>query len=153
MSTALTFLNEQGIFRGVTKQFAKRVAHLKYNPMSRQLFDHVTEFLRDYERKLRPKEQLPMSTEILESSFSLYKQLEKQHSKSGFTSLLLAYPVLLRETTPQEVTESFARVKVDDVKRWVKLNLPNTLASRRRLAYAEAKTKQTKNATSIAATA
>ena len=33
-----------------------------------------------------------MSTEILESSFALYKQLEKQHSKSGFTGLLLAYP-------------------------------------------------------------
>ncbi len=37
-----------------------------------------------------------MSTEILESSFSLYKQLEKQHSKSGFTSLLLTFPTMAR---------------------------------------------------------
>jgi len=155
VSIALTFLNKQGIFRGVAKQFTKQLAQLKRNPMSQQLVDHVAEFLRDYEQQLRPGEQLPMSTEILESSFSLYKQLEKQHSKSGFTSLLLTYPVLLRETTSKEVTESFTRVKVDDVKRWVKRNLPNTLASRRRLAYAEAKpkTKQTKRATSIATTA
>ena len=152
VSIALGFLNKQGIFRGAAKQFTKRLAHLKHNPMSQQLVDHVVEFLCDYERKLRPGEQLPMSTEILESSFSLYKQLEKQHSKSGFTSLLLTYPVLLRETTSKEVTESFTRVKVNDVNQWVKRNLPNTLASRRRLAYAEAKpkTKHTKSATSIA---
>ena len=56
-------------------------------PLSHRLIAIVVEFLREYEEQLRPHERLPMSTEILESSFSLYKQLEKQHSKSGFTGL------------------------------------------------------------------
>ena len=34
---------------------------------------------------------MPLSTEILESSFGLYKQLERQHSKGGFTTLLAAF--------------------------------------------------------------
>lgn len=155
VSAALTFVNQQGIFRGAANQFKKRVAQLEHNPMSQQLVDIFVEFLRNYEQNLRPREQLPMSTEILESSFSLYKQLEKQHSKSGFTSLLLTYPTLLRETTPEEVTASFPRVKIADVKKWGKDNLPSTMASKRQLVYREprSKTKRKKSATSIASTA
>jgi hypothetical protein len=37
-----------------------------------------------------------MSTEILESTFALYKQLERQHSKGGFTSLLAGFGALLK---------------------------------------------------------
>jgi hypothetical protein len=154
VSAALTLINQQGIFRGAANQFNKRVAKLEHNPMSQQLVDVFVEFLRKYERDLRPREQLPMSTEILESSFSLYKQLEKQHSKSGFTSLLLTYPVLLRETTPKEVRASFKRVKVANVKKWIEKHLPNTMASKRQLVYRESKPKgkRQNSATSVALT-
>ena len=155
VSTALTFINQQGIFRGAANQFTKRVAPIEHNVMSQQLVDIFVGFLQEHERDLRPREQLPMSTEILESSFSLYKQLEKQHSKSGFTSLLLTYPTLLRETKPQEVTASFRRVKVADVKDWIKNNLPSTMASKRQLVYREPKprAKRRKSATSVASSA
>jgi hypothetical protein len=137
ISTGLTFLNEQGLFRGVATQFENHVANLSHNPMSRRLVQKAVAFLREHEKKLRPGEQLPMSTEILESSFSLYKQLEKQHSKSGFTSLLLTFPTLLRPTTPKEIHAAFQRVKTADVKKWVHDHLPTTLASKRQLVFRE----------------
>jgi hypothetical protein len=141
VSTALTFINKQGIFQGATKQFKRLVVRLAHNAMSRRLVGAIVKFLRGYEQQLRPNERLPMSTEILESSFSLYKQLEKQHSKSGFTSLLLTYPTLLRKTTPEEVTASFKRTKVADVKEWITKHLPTTVASKRQLVFREARTK------------
>jgi hypothetical protein len=147
VSTALTFTNQQGLFRGAAKQFRKRAARLVHNPLSQQLVRAVVEFLRKYERRLRPKERLPMSTEILESSFALYKQLEKQHSKSGFTSLLLTYPTLLRATTPREVARSLARVKVADVKQWAEKHLPSTVTSKRQLVFREARPKTQNGAT------
>ena len=67
VSTALTFLNQHGIFRGAAKQFTHLVVHLEPHPLSQRLVRTVVEFLRAYERRLRPKERLPMSTEILES--------------------------------------------------------------------------------------
>ena len=137
ISSGLTFLNEQGLFRGVATQFKNHVAGLPHNPLSRRLVQKTVKFLRKHEHKLRPGERLPMSTEILESSFSLYKQLEKQHSKSGFTSLLLTFPTLLRPTTPKELRAAFHRVKTADVKKWVHDNLPNTLASKRQLVFRE----------------
>jgi len=155
ISTGLTFINQRGIFRGVAKQFENHVAGLANSRMSRQLVHKTVEFLREHEQQLRPNERLPMSTEILESSFALYKQLEQQHSKSGFTSLLLTFPTLLRATTPKEVKASFARVKVADVKAWVTKHLPSTMASKRQLAFREPRTKtKTRNsATPILAAA
>ena len=144
ISTALTFINKQGIFRGVVKQLQHLAKELTTCRMSQKLASKTIELLREYEMKLQPNERLPMSTEILESSFSLYKQLEKQHSKSGFTSLILTFPTLLRATTPGEVKQCFAQVKVADVKEWTKKHLPDTLASKRQRAFREAKTKTKK---------
>jgi hypothetical protein len=150
ISAGLTLINQQGIFRGVVKQFENHVASLASSPMSRKLVDKTVEFLREHEQQLRPNERLPMSTEILESSFALYKQLEQQHSKSGFTNLLLTFPTLLRATTPKEVIASFARVKVADVKAWTAEHLPSTLASKRQLAFREPRTEIKKKATNSA---
>jgi hypothetical protein len=156
VSAALTFINNQGIFQGVAKQFQKLVAGFAHSLMSQRLVGTVVHFLREHERNLRPNERLPMSTEILESSFSLYKQLEKQHSKSGFSSLLLTFPTLLRNTTPKEVIASFGRVKVADVKQWVTKYLPSTLASKRQLMFREPRIKtqtETKDSATLVRTA
>ena len=77
----------------------------------------------------------------------LYKQLERQHSQSGFTSLLLTFPILLQETTPQEVMAALARVKVADVNRWSQEHVPRTLAAKRRLMFREARTARKNSAT------
>ena len=143
----LKLLNEQGIFRGVAVRFQRCVAHRARGSMSQQLVQNTVEFLREHECKLRPGERLPMSTEILESSFALFKQLERQHSKSGFTSLLLTFPTLLRETKPQEVIAAFANVRVADVQKWQKDSLPITLAAKRQRVFREARTKNKKRAT------
>lgn len=149
--TALTFINQQGIFPGATKAFQKLVAADHGNPQSQKLLSDVVAFFQEHEDKLEPGERLPMSTEIIESSFSRYKQLEKQHSKMGFSSLLLTYPTLLRKTTPAEVKASFARVRVADVQEWGKTHLSNTYASKRQLVYREAK-QHAKNANEERAT-
>jgi len=138
ISATLKFLNEQGLFRGVVKAYQKVVAGLANSPASKQLVSDTKVLLAQYEKKLQPHERLTISTEILESSFALYKQLEQQHSKSGFTSLLLSFPTLLCKTTAREVTACFAKVKVSDIKAWTKKHLPNTLASQRQRMYCEA---------------
>ena len=43
ISTGLTFLNEQGLFRGVATQFENHVANLSHNPLSRRLVQKTVE--------------------------------------------------------------------------------------------------------------
>lgn len=141
VDTALTFLNSRGLFRGVTQQLQKLVAKFAEHPRCQQLIQALLKFVQGYEDQLNTGERLPMSTEILESCFAKYKQLEQQHSKGGFTSLLLTFPVLLRPTTAAEITASMKRVKVADIHAWKQQHLPTTLTSRRQLLYREAKPK------------
>jgi len=79
-----------------------------------------------------------MSTEILESSFGLYKPTGKASiRKSGFTSLLACLPALLKPTTPEGVRAAFARTSAEDVVAWTQEHFPSTVTSRRHAAYAE----------------
>lgn len=141
VSTALAFLNTHGLFRGAAQQLQQRVAKFQRQPLSKRLIQALLKFMRGSESQLRTRERLPLSTEILESCFAQYKQLEQQHSKGGFTSLLLALPVLLRPTTAAEITASMTSIKVADVQAWQRQHLPRTLTARRQLLYREAKPK------------
>ena len=78
-----------------------------------------------------------MAIVSLESAFGLYKQLERQHSKGGFTSLLAAFGALLNPATPESIRRDFARVSVTQMRTWVATNLKQTLASKRNSAYHE----------------
>lgn len=147
ISATLTFLNQHGLFQGVVTAYEQVIANLATGPASQQLVTSMTTLLRDYESQLQPGERVPISTEILESSFALYKQLEQQHAKSGFTNLLLTFPTLLQETTAEEVIACFAVVKVADIKAWTKTHFPDTLTSQRQRMYREAKPKAKKHAT------
>jgi hypothetical protein len=109
--------------------------HAKSKELARRLID----FVHDVEQQLHAGERLPMSTEILESVFGLYKQLEGQQSRSGFTSLLACLPALLKPTTPAGVIDAFARASAKDVKAWVEQHFGSTVTSRRNAAYAEHK--------------
>lgn len=133
----LEFINKQGLFRGAAEQLGAIVGTDFVHARSKQMADQLIDLVADVEPELKEGERLPMSTEILESSFGLYKQLERQHSKGGFTSLLAAFGALLQKPTKETIQRAFSTVSVKDVKYWVKQNLGDTLASKRNAMYRE----------------
>ena len=137
VSTGVTFVNEQGLSSGAADRFRELVADSFSHAASREVAERLTTFLREAESLLAAGERLPLSTEILESSFALYKQLERQHSQSGFTSLIATFGALLRSAVPATIRSAFERVKVKDVREWVQKNLPKTLTAKRLTTYRE----------------
>jgi len=137
VSASVTFINKQGLFRGASRELQTAIGKELAHDTSKELAQRLIAFVAESEVHLRDGERLPMSTEILESSFGLYKQLERQHSKSGFTSLLACLPALLKPITPDGVTAAFARTSVTDVTEWIQEHFPTTVTSRRHAAYAE----------------
>ena len=135
----MTFINEQGLSCGAAQRFGELVASELTDNASREVTNRLTAFLKESESQLRVGERLPLSTEILESSFGLYKQLERQQSKGGFTSLLASFGSLLRPTTPESIRKAFSRVSVKDTKAWIKTHITETLTSKRQAAYREFK--------------
>ena len=151
ISKGLTFINEQGLFHGAAKRLRAEVTRSLTHTTSRHLARQLVRFVVAAERQLNQGERLPMSTEILESTFALYKQLEGQHSKGGFTSLLAGFAALLQKATKQTVKQAFTSVHVKDVQQWVRDNLGNTLTSKRIATYREFR-KATRSATKLATT-
>ena len=143
VSVTLTFINEQGLSAGSSRRLRTRFAKLTLCPTSREVTQLTLAFIKESEKKLKslkqPDLRLPMSTEVLESVFGRYKQLERQHSLGGFTSLLASFATLLKPITADEIKEAFAEVSTKKTKQWVEDQLGNTLQSKKNHAYAEYK--------------
>ncbi len=136
VSAGVTFMNEQGLFRGATEALRESMGEPS-SSMARDVKQRLLEFTQESEKLLSDGQRLPISTEILESSFGLYKQLERQHSRGGFTSLLAAFGSLLRPVTAETVKRDLARTSVKQMRAWVTKNLGSTLTSKRQTAYKE----------------
>jgi hypothetical protein len=137
VSASVTFINEHGLFQGAARELRAVIGEELEHGTTQELARRLIDFVAESEEALREGERLPLSTEILESTFGLYKQLEGQHSKSGFTSLLACLPALLKPTTPERVRAAFARTSAADVTAWTEEHFPSTVTSRRHAAYAE----------------
>jgi len=134
----VAFANQQGIFHGASqmlRQTMPKLQHVISRNLAKKLVGHVAR----EEAKLKPGERLPLSTEIVESSFGRYKNLERQHSKGGFTSLVLGFGALLANVTPERIRQTISTNSVRDVQQWVRDQLGTTMASKRVTAYKECK--------------
>jgi len=138
LSAALTFINEQHLFEGASEGLRKAIGSLRY-PTSREYAERLIAFVSEAEQHIRTDELLPMSTEILESAFGLFKQLERQHSKSGFTGLVACLPALLKPATPADVERAFQSKSAAEVKKWIQDRIPSTVTARRQAAHQEYK--------------
>ena len=77
----------------------------------------------------------PGSSEVIESLIGKYKHSQGQHSRCGFTKMLLAIGASVVEVTENVVVESLTAVREMDVRKWTKDALGTTLPSMRRLAF------------------
>lgn len=135
VKAGVTFLNERGLFRGAGAELSAAMGTNLRHTASQRLAQRLVDFVTASEEQLKQGERLPMSTEILESTFALYKQLERQHSKGGFTSLLAAFGALLKTATDATIRWAFSAVSVKDVRQWTRENLGTTLTSKRLAVY------------------
>jgi len=87
--------------------------------------------------KLKTGERAWLSTEVLESLFGKFKQMERQHSKGGFTRLIAAIPTLCLQVTREQVRDAFGRIDSKATRKWMKDTLGKSLTARRNAAYRE----------------
>ena len=142
MQASLKFINQQGVYRGAAgtlKELLDCLAseHSQHCELSATMASKLIEFVKESESELGDGERAWLSTENLESSFGLFKRLEGQHSKGGFTSLVAAMPMLLTDWTAELVRKSLPAVSVTQMKQWVRQELGTTLTSKRVAAYQE----------------
>jgi hypothetical protein len=136
VNAAVEFVGRQGIYRDAAKALRTELRpHLGF-PSTRSLAKELLVFVAQQARRARPGERFPGSTEALESCFGRFKQLEKQQSRGGFTSLVLGFGALLAETTTTAIAHAMRQSPTKAVFEWCAEHLGTTLFSRRRQAFA-----------------
>lgn len=133
----VTLVSEQGLHQGLSRLLAQRLSEggaLCHS--ARVLAAELIRFVRWQEGRTRPDERFPGSTEILESCFGKFKQLEKQQSRGGFTQLLLGFGALLTRATTDTVREAMQTSRTADIRTWAKQTLGVTLFAQRQRAFA-----------------
>ena len=142
VQASLKFINQQGVYRGSAAKLKELLdclesEHPQHCELSATMAAKLLEFVNESEAELAAGERAWLSTENLESSFGLFKRLEGQHSKGGFTSLVAAMPMLLTDWTAALVRKSLPEVSMKQMKQWVREELGTTLTSKRVTAYHE----------------
>lgn len=139
VDVAVTLVNSQGIYKGVTRLLTQRFSQLDaLGDSAKQLAAKLARFVRSQERLAGPAERFPASNEVLESCFGKFKQLEKQQSRGGFTQLLLGFGALLTNVTKATVAAAMQASRTADVRAWAAQTLGVTLFAQRKLAFASA---------------
>jgi hypothetical protein len=142
----VTFVNRHGLYRGAAQDLRAALPRYPVHVSSRHLVRELRGFVATQARRACPGERFPGSTEVLESCFGRYKQLEKQQARGGFTSLLLGFGAFMAKTTTTAIKDAMSRSRTRDIVAWCKQHLGTTLLSQRKLAFAESATQIGRNA-------
>jgi hypothetical protein len=140
IDAALSFINHKGLSQGTAERLRARLEETMCDlPERYEAADRIAtmlvEFVEHSEQQLEAGDRAWLSTEILESLFGRFKQLEGQHSKGGFTSLLAALPSLCCQIDAARVRSRLLQVSTTVLKQWVKKTIGQTLTGRRTAAY------------------
>ncbi len=135
IDVAVDFIRTQGLYRGAGKDLRKRLQMLTVGSVAAELGRDLVEFVTVQTRRLGRSERLPGSSEVIESCFGKFKMLEREQSKGGFTSLLLALAACVSKRTQEVVHSALHASKTRHAIDWIKTRLGETLGSKRRLAY------------------
>jgi hypothetical protein len=140
VNAMVAFVNRQGICRGAAARLRAELPSRPAHASSVTLVRELLAFVAQQQRLARPDERFPGSTEVLESCFGRFKQLEKQQARGGFTSLLLGFGALLAKTTTTVIHSAMDHSPTKTIVDWCKQHLGTTLFSQRKLAYAASAT-------------
>jgi hypothetical protein len=90
----------------------------------------VIEYFHNMLNRVKDRERLICSSDIVESCFSKYKELVKNNKTVGISDLSLCISAILGECT--DIKECFERISVKDVQNWKKENIGETLFGQKR---------------------
>jgi hypothetical protein len=125
-------VRRHGIERNTVATLRGRLAKLNLLPSAQAAAEEMIGFVADQATVLRPGvERLIASTEILESLFGNFKNLEQQQSGSGLTGLMLAIGAMVSTWRDQEIDEAFRATPWKAVETWIDNHLGPTVQSQR----------------------
>ena len=134
---AVKHISECGIYRGLSDKLLFKFDMISTCPLSQQLSALIIEDTMKNEYKVKPGHKTIGSSDIIESLFGCFKNLERQQSSSGFTSLVLAIPAMVGGVAKKTVKMAMENTKIKQVKSWISNNLGLSVQAKRKICFSK----------------
>jgi hypothetical protein len=135
ISTTLSYVRSAGYHQDAAGELGPCLLPAA-SDMAERVAWRLLEFVALQSAVARPGERLIGSSECLESLIGKGKRLEGQHSKSGFTKMVLGLAAAVVKPTYEYLTTALTHTTHQDVLDWCQTHLGISLAAQRRQAYA-----------------
>lgn len=129
---AIREVRQKGYYIGIKNRFKTQCEHILLTPRARAFCTKIEKILEEEESKVPKGICLPGTSEVIESLFGKFKQLEKNHAAGGLTTLVLSLPALMGKLSITVIQQALDQIPVHRVSEWIKNNLGVTFWSKRR---------------------
>ena len=102
---------------------------------AKKLANQILDFIKEQEKVCNKNERLLHSSQIIESIFGKLKFIEKEQSRSSFTSLILSVGAMVSKKTTSVIGKALEAVNVDMIYKWRKEVIGTTVQSQRNELY------------------
>lgn len=134
IDAAEKYVRRHGYHRQADRKLRRVLHPLAKRNASRRLMKRLLDFIKEQSDKLKRGQHMPGHTEVLESLLGKYKDTQARHSQGGMTASLLNIGAIVLTKSPEIIQQALAATPVKTVTNWVRNNLGQTVASRRKLA-------------------
>jgi len=129
---SMAYLRSAGYHALAASTLRSKLSSLRSCPASQRMVDQIVELVHEQSSELEFGDSIPASTEVLESLIGKGKQMLGQHSRGGFTKMVLGMGAALARVTEEKIVQSLEAVREFDLRTWASRNLGTTLTSIRR---------------------
>lgn len=133
--TVVSFIAINGVRRGNASELRSQLG-AQTCEVSRVFKETLLNRVMENELKAHVGEYLVGSSDIIESTFGAFKNIEKHQASSGFTSLLLALPAMLGRTNEHIISQAMSEINSSKISEWFKSMVGLSVQAKRRIAFA-----------------
>ena len=125
---------QQDSYKMFNAFYGERLSKLKSNK-AKEFATQILDFIKEQEKVCTKDERLLHSSQLIESLFGRLKFLEKEQSKSSFTSLILSVGAMVSKRTSTLLKEALETVNLDMINKWSKEKIGTTIQAQRKALY------------------
>jgi len=134
INTVLEYARIEGYHTEAAAELRQRLDLTAHTAAGQRVANSLIDFVQQQSRDIKPGESLPASSEVLESLIGKGKRLQGQHSRGGFTKMILGMAASVVTLTSERVKEALETISTLDLLEWCNEQLGTSLTAQRRQA-------------------
>lgn len=128
----LKFIREEGYHARAAGKLCWTLKGVAQSEPGKRMAEEMVDFVREQSQGILPGETLPGSSEVLESLIGKGKRMQGQHSRGGFTKMILGMAASVTQLTYDHLQAALENVRHDDMLAWCRQTLGVSQAALRR---------------------